>query len=88
MHGGYDVLGVRQAQQVHDYAKSHGVDVTLRYVTQEETGAEHCQHDNPTIGQELMMDWLADRFGIDQKAVSGSSSLTGLFINRDLILPD
>jgi pimeloyl-ACP methyl ester carboxylesterase len=70
VHGGYDVLGVRQAQQVHDYAKSHGVDVTLRYVTQEETGAEHCQHDNPTIGQELMMDWLADRFGIDQNALS------------------
>jgi pimeloyl-ACP methyl ester carboxylesterase len=70
VHGGYDVLGVRQAQQVHDYAKSHGVDVTLRYVTQEETGAEHCQHDNPTIGQELMMDWLADRFGIDQEALS------------------
>jgi dienelactone hydrolase len=70
VHGGYDVLGVRQAQQVYDYAKSHGVDVTLRYVTQEETGAEHCQHDNPTIGQALMMDWLADRFGIDQEALS------------------
>ncbi|MEO9160933.1 MAG: alpha/beta hydrolase [Casimicrobiaceae bacterium] len=70
VHGGYDVLGVRQAKQVYDYAKSHGVDVTLRYVTQDETGAEHCQHDNPTIGQELMADWLADRFGVDQKELS------------------
>jgi hypothetical protein len=43
------------------------VDVTLRFVTEEETGAEHCQHDNATIGQELMADWLADRFGIDQR---------------------
>lgn len=67
VHGGYDVLGVRQAQQVYDYAKAHGVDVTLRYVTEEETGAEHCQHDNPTLGQELMADWLADRFGIDER---------------------
>ena len=41
--------------------KSKGVDVTLRFVTEDETGAEHCQHDNPTIGQELMADWLADR---------------------------
>ena len=46
-----------------------GVDVTLRLVSEDETGAEHCQHDNPTIGQELMADWLADRFGIDQRAV-------------------
>jgi dipeptidyl aminopeptidase/acylaminoacyl peptidase len=66
VHGGFDVLGVSQASRVHDYAKSKGVDVTLRFVTEEETGAEHCQHDNATIGQELMADWLADRFGIDQ----------------------
>ncbi|RAI39803.1 alpha/beta hydrolase family protein [Rhodoplanes roseus] len=69
VHGGFDVLGVEQAQRVHDYAKSKGVDVTLRYVDADETGAEHCQHDNPTIGQELMADWLADRFGIDQVAL-------------------
>src|SRR3989442_13478632 len=58
-----------QATRVYEYAKAHGVDVTLRFVTPEETGAEHCQHDNPTIGQELMGDWLADVFGIDQRAV-------------------
>jgi hypothetical protein len=33
----------------------------------EETGAEHCQHDNPTIGQEYMADWLVDLFGIDER---------------------
>ena len=55
-----------QAKKVYDYGRKHGVDVTLRLVEEDETGAEHCQHDNPTIGQELMADWLADRFGIDQ----------------------
>ena len=35
----------------------------------EETGAEHCQHDNPTIGQEILADWLADVFKIDQRAL-------------------
>jgi hypothetical protein len=39
----------------------------------EETGAEHCQHDNPTIGQEVLADWLADRFGIDQRALLRTS---------------
>lgn len=69
LHGGHDVLGVRQAQHVHDYAQQHGVDVELRFVSEEETGAEHCQHDNPTLGLELIGDWLVDRFGIDQTSL-------------------
>ncbi|HMN78696.1 MAG TPA: alpha/beta hydrolase [Burkholderiaceae bacterium] len=66
IHGGHDVLGVAAAQKVYDYALAHGVDATLRMTQAEETGAEHCQHDNPTLGQELMLDWLCDVFGIDQ----------------------
>ena len=31
---------------------------------------EHCQHDNPTLGQERMADWLADQFAIDQRAMA------------------
>ena len=69
LHGGHDVLGVETVKQVHDYAKSKGIDVTLRLTEAEETGAEHCQHDNPTLGQEIMIDWLADVFGIDQRAL-------------------
>ena len=71
LHGSHDVLAVTQARKVYDYAKAHGVDVTLRLLSVEETGAEHCQHDNPTIGQEVMADWLADRFGIDQRSLAG-----------------
>lgn len=74
-HGGHDVLGVQTAGIVYDYAKKVGVDVTLRIVTEEETGADHCQHDNPTIGQELMLDWLADRFGIDQRTLRNDQPL-------------
>jgi hypothetical protein len=70
VHGGYDVLGVSQATKVYEYAKAKGVDATLRFLSEEETGAEHCQHDNPTIGQEVLADWLADRFGIDQRALA------------------
>jgi len=75
VHGGFDVLGVQQAKVVYEYAKSHGVDVTLRFLTEDETGAEHCQHDNPTIGQEVLSDWLADRFGIDQMALGRAATL-------------
>ncbi len=69
VHGGHDVLTVSAARKTYDSAKSNGVDVTLRILDPDETGAEHCQHDNPTIGQEALCDWLADRFGIDQQAL-------------------
>ncbi len=69
LHGGHDVLGVENSKTVYDYARSKGVKVTLRLTSAEETGAEHCQHDNPTLGQELMIDWLADVFGIDQRTL-------------------
>lgn len=67
VHGGYDVLGVAQATKVYEYAKTKGVDVTLKFLKEDETGAEHCQHDNPTIGQEYMADWLVDVFKIDER---------------------
>ena len=71
IHGGHDVLGVEQASKVYEHAKDSGVDATLKLLSEEETGAEHCQHDNPTIGEEYMFDWLADRFGIDQRELLG-----------------
>lgn len=67
LHGGHDVLGVENVKTVYEYARSKGVNVTLRLTSAEETGAEHCQHDNPTLGQEIMIDWLADVFKIDQR---------------------
>ena len=70
LHGGHDVLGVETVKQVHDYAKSKGINVTLRLTDAEETGAEHCQHDNPTLGQEIMLDWLTDIFQIDQRKLA------------------
>ena len=69
IHGGHDVLGVEAVKTVYEYAKSKGVDVTLRLTDAEETGADHCQHDNPTLGQEIMIDWLADVFKIDQRTL-------------------
>jgi hypothetical protein len=64
VHGGHDVLGVRQARTVYEHAKESGVNVELRLLSAEETGAEHCQHDNPTLGAEIIADWVADLFEI------------------------
>jgi dienelactone hydrolase len=69
LHGGHDVLTVTAARSTYDHAIANGVDATLRVLEPDETGAEHCQHDNPTIGQEVLADWLADKFGIDQRAL-------------------
>ncbi len=69
VHGGHDVLGVRQASRVYEHATESGLDVTLKFFGQDETGAEHCQHDNPSIGAEYMADWLADRLGINQRTL-------------------
>lgn len=73
LHGGHDVLTVKAARQTYDAAVAAGVNATLRIVAPEETGAEHCQHDNPTLGQELLADWLADVFRIDQRALLKTS---------------
>jgi dienelactone hydrolase len=72
LHGGHDVLGVKQATRVYEYAQAHGVDVQMILVSEEETGAEHCQHDNPTLGMEYLGDWLAERFGIDERALAAA----------------
>ncbi len=65
-HGGSDVLSFEQVSKLYNHARARGVDVTLRLNGEEETGTGHCQHDNPTLGQEYMTDWLASRFEIDQ----------------------
>ena len=74
VNGGHDVLGVQQAQKVFERARAAGVDVTLKIIPEEMTGAEHCQHDNPTLGQEVMLDWLTDRLAIDQRQAIGHPS--------------
>ncbi len=66
VHGTEDFLGVDIAEDSVAYARSKGVDVTYKLFTPEETGAAHCQMDNPTLGQEYICDWIADRLGITQ----------------------
>lgn len=66
VNGSHDIVGREDAFQAYDYANSVGIDVTLRLTTPDETGAEHCQHDNPTMGQEILLDWLTVKLGIEE----------------------
>lgn len=59
VQGEHDFLGLQTAVDAFDFAKRCGVDVELRVFTGEETGASHCQADNPTLGMEFICDWLA-----------------------------
>jgi dienelactone hydrolase len=69
VHGANDVLGAQDPPAAAEYARRSGVNITYREVTAEETGADHCQHDNPTLGSDIIADWLAHQFGIDQAAL-------------------
>ncbi|ALX16862.1 hypothetical protein P350_35105 [Burkholderia cepacia JBK9] len=66
LQGTEDWLGLETATDTYDYAKKSGVNAELKLFYPEETGAAHCQIDNPTLGQEFVCDWLAEKLGVDQ----------------------
>ena len=68
--GEHDRLGIDQFDDAYATAKKGGVDVTLKVFTAAETGADHCQIDNPSIGQEYIFDWFASELKIDQAAAA------------------
>ena len=57
--GELDSFGTQNARSVFDEGKAAGVDVSIRWYSPEETGAAHCQIDNPTPSMEMICDWLA-----------------------------
>lgn len=59
--GELDEWGTQNAENVYDAVKASGGEVTMKHFSPEETGAAHCQIDNPTLGMELICDWMADR---------------------------
>lgn len=74
--GECDFVGFDLAVESYEYSKRHGQDVTFKVFSAEETGAAHCQIDNPTLGQEYIFDWLADKLGVDQMALPSIQTWT------------
>lgn len=67
--GEADFLGIQEVQDAEQELRAAGVNFSLKIFSSEETGAGHCQCDNPTLGQEYICDWIADQLGIDQAAM-------------------
>ncbi len=65
--------GVASARKVADYAASKGVNVSASFVPRMKLARTTAGMTTPIIGQELMVDWLSDVFGIDERALRGSA---------------
>jgi dienelactone hydrolase len=62
IHGGNDnIVPLEFAQKL--YAAVGSKDKTLKVLTAEDGGSEHCQEDNRQVGANLVADWLAERLG-------------------------
>jgi pimeloyl-ACP methyl ester carboxylesterase len=70
VQGEHDFLGLQTAVDAFHFAKARGVPVELKVFDAEETGASHCQADNPALGQEFICDWIAEKLDIKQ-SISG-----------------
>jgi hypothetical protein len=44
------------------------VPVELKVFEADETGASHCQADNPTLGHEYICDWITAKLGGEEQA--------------------
>lgn len=61
VQGEHDFLGVEAARQAYEFARAQGVAAEWKAFGAQETGAAHCQADNPVVGQEFIWDWVAGR---------------------------
>jgi dienelactone hydrolase len=62
IHGENDnIVPLEFARKLYEAVGSQ--DRTLKVLTAEEGGSEHCQEDNRQVGNNLVADWLAERLG-------------------------
>lgn len=61
--GEHDWLDAGHVTQCCDALALSGQQIDLKIFTASETAASHAQFDNPTIGNEFIFDWIADRIG-------------------------
>jgi dienelactone hydrolase len=67
--GEHDWLDVEHVAQCCEALVAAGQDVELKIFSASETAASHAQQDNPTIGNEFIFDWIADRLGRKRSSV-------------------
>jgi len=57
-------LKAERVRELYDELEAHGRDVTLKIFTCEETAVAQGHVDNPTLANEFIFDWIADRLGL------------------------
>jgi hypothetical protein len=57
-------LKPERVKELYDCLKADGSDVTLRIFSSAETASMQGHVDNPTLANEFIFDWLADRLSI------------------------
>ncbi|MDB5501824.1 MAG: hypothetical protein JWR89_1726 [Tardiphaga sp.] len=61
--GEHDWLDAGHVTRCCEALAAAGQDIDLKIFSAAETAASHAQFDNPTIGNEFIFDWIADRLG-------------------------
>lgn len=61
--GEHDWLDAGHVRKCCEALTARGADIDLKIFSASETAASHAQLDNPTIGNEFIFDWIADRLG-------------------------
>jgi dipeptidyl aminopeptidase/acylaminoacyl peptidase len=67
VQGEHDFLGLQTAVDAFEFARASGVPVELKVFEADETGASHCQADNPTLGHEYICDWMTAKLGGEEQ---------------------
>jgi dienelactone hydrolase len=67
--GEYDLLDAHHAADFCEALKKAGLDISLKVFSATETAASHAQSDNPTIGNEVIFDWIASRLHRQQEHI-------------------
>lgn len=66
--GEHDWLDAGHVTRCCEAFAARGQDIELKIFLASETAASHAQFDNPTIGNEFIFDWIADRLGRKRSA--------------------
>ncbi len=74
--GEHDFLDASYAADFCKALKEAGLDITLRVFSATETAASHAQIDNPTIGNEVIFDWIAARLHQRREQIYSVETMT------------
>jgi dienelactone hydrolase len=80
--GEHDWLDAGHVRRCCKAFAARGQDIDLKIFAAAETAASHAQQDNPTIGNEFIFDWIADRLGCTRATARPAADPTSPGLRR------